>query len=311
MANLSRKLAAAQNKRGCFPSLVVFFFFFFKSWGWWVWSQERRLFYSWLAESISGGSLAWVWPEVWRTPTRGRPHEQAQGKGRESHLCDIVARARLLSHWPPLHHLPLNHVIWMRNPMQLWFCVMSDPCLWFAMLIQDTVLERKWVPEVVWIKVKVVPKGIQFGTIVWGENRCKSLNRTFTGFSKRKNKKDFLFLLEIKKRMKRISCRRQKILQKRLRWLGKSLLSPQRTQWRVRVGQAEEIKAFLFSDLIQFQSCHLFSARPKQSSFLPCSLLGAKLSVERGRHNNKRTSQEGSVSTTREEKGKIKASGTG
>lgn len=54
-----------------------------------------------------------------------------------------------------------------------------------------------------------------------------------------------------------------------------------------------------------------FQRRTKTDPFLPWSLFGAKPSVERGRRNNKRTSQEGTVSTTREEKGKIKAWGTG
>lgn len=100
MANLSRKLAAVQNKKGCFPSLIVFQVLRLGV------ISRRRLFYSGLMGSISGGSLVWAWPEVWAlTPTRGRPHEQAQGKRRKSHLCDTMAI------WPPFYHLRFNHII--------------------------------------------------------------------------------------------------------------------------------------------------------------------------------------------------------
>lgn len=54
-----------------------------------------------------------------------------------------------------------------------------------------------------------------------------------------------------------------------------------------------------------------FQCRTKTDPFLPWSLFRAKPCVERGRRNNKRTSQEGTASTTQEEKGKIKALGTG
>lgn len=109
----------------------------FRSWGWWEWFREWRLFYSGLVESISGGSLAWVWPEVWAlTSTRGRPHEHAQGNGRKSHLCDAMARARLLSCWPPFHHLPFNHVIWMLDGIEcIGDFVNIWPSVWFTILI--------------------------------------------------------------------------------------------------------------------------------------------------------------------------------
>lgn len=149
MANLSRKLAAVRIREDVFLPLS-----FFKSWGWWEWFREWRLFYSGPVESISGGSLAWAWP-VWAlTPTRGRPHEQAQGKGRKSHLCDAMARARFLSRWPPFHHLPLNHVIRMRDGIE-YSCDFGNvwPSVRFTMLIEGTVLERKWFLGVLW-KVK-------------------------------------------------------------------------------------------------------------------------------------------------------------
>lgn len=145
MANLSRKLAAVQNKRGCFPFLVVF--------------QVLRLVgvilrakavYSGLVESISGGSLAWAWPEVWAvTSTRGRPHEQAQGKGRKSHRCDTMSRARLSSRWPPFQHLPLNHVIRMLEGIECSCDFMNVwPCERFSMLIED--FRKKMIPWGSW-----------------------------------------------------------------------------------------------------------------------------------------------------------------
>lgn len=143
---------------------------FFKSWGWWEWLQERGLFYSGLVESISGGSLVWAWPEVWAlTPTRGRSQEQAQGKGRKSHLCDTMARARLLSRWPPFHHLALDHVTRTHDGGECSCDLVNVwPCVWLTK-----------TKRFLW-KGK---SSSWLGTTFHRESNWRSLNRTFLGVS--------------------------------------------------------------------------------------------------------------------------------